>query len=153
MIHQTPIRLTKIFTFEMAHALPGYVGECKNLHGHSYCLELTVRGFPLRQPGHPNDGMVIDFKDLKKVVKSNVIDRFDHALVLPESMPKKVIQLLQEQFDKVHVVPFQPTCELLLLHFVESIREKLPEGVELWQAKLHETATSFAEWFKEDINR
>ncbi len=145
-----PIRLTKIFTFEMAHALPGYEGDCKNLHGHSYRLEITVRGLPLHRPGHPNDGMVMDFKDLKKIVKRAVLDDFDHALLLPQSVPGEVLDVLQRQFEKVQVVPFQPTCELMLLHFVENIREALPPDVELWNVRLHETGTSFGEWCAAD---
>ncbi len=150
MDHTTPVRLTKTFTFEMAHALPGYLGDCKNLHGHSYRLEITVRGLPRHQPGHPNDGMVMDFKDLKKIVNTTVLDQFDHALVLPESVPAKVIETLQQQFGKVQVLSFQPTCELLLLHIVENIRHILPEGIALWQVRLHETATSFADWHLAD---
>lgn len=142
----TPVRLTKIFTLEMAHALPGYPGDCKNLHGHSYRLEITVRGLPLHRPGHPNDGMVMDFRDLKKIVKNAILDRFDHALLLPKSVPGEVIEVLQKQFEKVHALPFQPTCELLLLHFVENLQEVLPSGVELWRMRLYETGTSFADW-------
>jgi 6-pyruvoyltetrahydropterin/6-carboxytetrahydropterin synthase len=150
MNRTTPVRLTKIFTFEMAHALPGYLGDCKNLHGHSYRLEITVRGLPLHRPGHPNDGMVMDFKTLKKIVKNAVLDDFDHALLLPESIPADVLGVLKRQFEKVRVVPFQPTCELMLLHIVENIREALPPGVELWAVRLHETGTSFAEWCAAD---
>ena len=150
MNRTTPVRLTKIFTFEMAHALLGYEGDCKNLHGHSYRLEITVKGRPLHQPGHPNDGMVMDFKALKKIVKEVVLNDFDHALLLPQSVPGDVLGVLQRQFGKVQVMPFQPTCELLLLHFVENIRDKLPAGVELWKVRLHETAASFAEWYLAD---
>ena len=130
----------------MAHALPGYLGDCKNLHGHSYRLEITIKGLPLHQPGHPNDGMVMDFKDLKKIVKSVVTDDFDHAVLLSQNMPADVLAVLQKHFEKVQIVSFQPTCELLLLHFVENIRKELPPGVELWTVRLYETASSFAEW-------
>ena len=97
------IRLTKSFTFEMAHALTGYDGACKNLHGHSFRLEVTVRGTPLQHPGHPKDGMVMDFKDLKKVVQGNVLDVFDHALALNESTPRAVVQAVEVLADHVGV--------------------------------------------------
>ena len=62
------IRITKRFHFEMAHTLFEYDGLCRNIHGHSYYLEVTVTGEPRNEPGHPKDGMVIDFGELKNLV-------------------------------------------------------------------------------------
>jgi 6-pyruvoyltetrahydropterin/6-carboxytetrahydropterin synthase len=146
----TKIRLTKSFSFEMAHALPGYDGACKNVHGHSYRLEVTVIGTPLQQPGHPKDGMVMDFKDLKNIINGQVVNIFDHALVLPETLPTDLLTALRQQFDNIVTLPFQPSCENLLLHFVQKIQTKMPDNVELKWMRLYETATSFAEWNEED---
>lgn len=144
------IRLTKSFTFEMAHALAGYDGACKNLHGHSFRLEVTVRGTPLQQPGHPKDGMVIDFKDLKKTVNAAVVEVFDHALVLNASTPRPLVDALGSHFEKVVLFPFQPTSENLISWMADKIRENLPAHVELYRLVLFETATSCAEWCRED---
>lgn len=144
------IRLTKSFTFEMAHALTGYDGACKNLHGHSFRLEVTVRGTPLQHPGHPKDGMVMDFKDLKKIVQDNVLDVFDHALVLNESTPRAVVQALESHFEKIVLLPFQPTSENMVLLLADKIGAALPFNVVLYRLKLYETATSCAEWCVED---
>ena len=62
------IRLTKEFSFEMAHALAGYDGPCREIHGHSYKLFVTVRGIPEQNPNSPKFGMVMDFGDLKRIV-------------------------------------------------------------------------------------
>ena len=140
------IRITKIFSFETGHALYGYDGKCKNVHGHSYKLSVTVIGLPIDDNQNVKFGMVIDFSDLKKIVKSVVTDDFDHAVLLSQNMPADVLAVLQKHFEKVQIVSFQPTCELLLLHFVENIRKELPPGVELWTVRLYETASSFAEW-------
>ena len=100
------IRLTKEFSFEMAHTLAGYDGPCREIHGHSYRLFVTVRGVPVRDPQSPKYGMVMDFGDLKHIVGRLIVER--------------------------------------------AIAAELPAGVELFSVKLHETATSFAEWYASD---
>lgn len=82
-----PVLVTKIFTFEMAHALLNYDGDCKNIHGHSYKLHVTILGKPLQNKEHPKNGMVMDFKALKTIVKAKIINPFDHALVLTKRPP------------------------------------------------------------------
>lgn len=70
--------LTKNFRFEAAHHLPGHRGKCARLHGHSYTLEVTLRG-PIKQAaGASDDGMVMDFDDLSRLVQQAVLDRLDH---------------------------------------------------------------------------
>ncbi|MGH2479072.1 MAG: 6-carboxytetrahydropterin synthase QueD [Ktedonobacteraceae bacterium] len=70
--------LTKVFHFEAAHSLPGHRGKCARLHGHSYTLEVTLRGPIKRAEGTSDDGMVMDFDDLSQLVKQAVIERLDH---------------------------------------------------------------------------
>lgn len=144
------LRITKSFSFEMAHALSGYDGACKNLHGHSFRLEVTLHGAPLQQPGHPKDGMVLDFKDLKEIVLEHFLNHFDHALVLHSATPPTVKAALTEHFEKVVLLPFQPTCENLTGLIVEKISRHLPDRVELYSVKLYETATAWVEWCAED---
>ncbi len=144
------IRVTKEFTFEMAHALLGYDGSCKYVHGHSYGLSVTVIGKPIENATNPKLGMVIDFGDLKKIVKETVVDIFDHALVLNSKTPKDSFNLKQELFDKVIFVDFQPTSENIVGDFAEKISKELPEHMKLFSLRLRETATSYAEWFAAD---
>ena len=144
------IRLTKQFPFEMAHALYGHDGPCRNIHGHSYRLEVTIMGTPIDDLSHPKNGMVMDFTDLKKIVKDQIIDQFDHALVLNGNSPHKNIPELDHNFEKVIFVDYQPTCENLLTDFRRRIVDLLPQKVLLITARLYETATSFAEWRTED---
>ena len=66
MITNQNIRVTKVFTFDMAHALYGYDGPCKNIHGHTYILSVTLKGKVINENNHPKNGMVIDFSDFKK---------------------------------------------------------------------------------------
>jgi 6-pyruvoyltetrahydropterin/6-carboxytetrahydropterin synthase len=148
---KTPyIRVTKEFRFEMAHVLMGYDGPCKNIHGHSYGLKVTVAGTPIDEKGHPKLGMVIDFGDLKRIVNEAVVDVFDHALLLNKDMPAEIAGNLQKNFNKVILVDYQPTSELMVADFAERIRSLLPEQLELKHLLLRETATAYAEWYLEE---
>ena len=140
------IRLTKIFNFEMAHALYGYDGPCKNIHGHSYQLEVTVLGVPKDDNTHVKHGMVMDFTDLKSIVNEQIVSRLDHALILNGDSPHKNIPGLDENFEQVVFVDYQPTCENMLQDFVGRIQGLLPEGTKLVSMKLKETPNSYAEW-------
>lgn len=144
------IRITKEFTFEMAHALWGYDGPCRNIHGHSYYLYVTITGEPLNDPESPKNGMVIDYSVLKKIIKENITDKLDHALLLNSGMPRKELEQMKSMFDNIVLVPFQPTCENLLADFSVQIKKLLPKGIKLYSLRLCETATSYAEWFADD---
>jgi len=145
------IRLTKEFRFEMAHVLEGYDGPCRNIHGHSYKLKVTVTGNPISQPGHPKLGMVMDFGDLKHIVETLITRRFDHSIAVMEN---SVIhcKLVAAGVEKIDALPFQPTCENLVEYFAGLIAPSLPNNISLHHLSLHETATSYAEWYADDNN-
>lgn len=122
------VYVTKEFEFEAAHHLPNYDGACANIHGHSYKLQVTVSG---RIDYHENskyatDHMVIDFKNLKNVVKASIINTHDHAD-------------LNNLYDC-------PTAEVMVVSMFDTIRKWLPNDVKLESVKLWETSTSFAEY-------
>lgn len=144
------IRVTKEFSFEMAHALRNYDGPCKNIHGHSYKLFVTLSGIPANDHDNPRIGMVIDFSDLKDIVKSQIINVFDHSVTISGDYEKEKLDLFRRMFENIIVVDYQPTCENLVADFAARIKQNLPENVKLHNLKLYETATSFAEWFASD---
>lgn len=144
------IRVTKRFHFEMAHALFQYNGLCRNIHGHSYNLEVTLIGEQKKEPGHPKDGMVLDFGDLKKIVKTNIVDRFDHALMVNTLFSKSQIEILKKTTSRIIVVDFQPTSENIVTDIAKILQPLMPAGVSLFSIRLFETVTSFAEWFASD---
>jgi len=144
------IRVTKQFRFETAHALKGYDGVCKNVHGHSYELSVTIIGSPTIDTQSSKFGMVMDFSDLKKMINKYIIDPFDHALILYSEDASKELQKMGEPFTNVVLVPYQPTSENILLDFAFRIRELLPAGISLHHLRLRETANSYAEWFASD---
>lgn len=144
------IRITKEFHFEAAHALHNYDGKCRNVHGHSYKLLVTVRGEPVSDTNNPKLGMVMDFGDLKKIVQSIIIERFDHAFVFNKHFINEIPKPQGAMFENIIFTPYQPTCENLIIDFVTGIKSKLPQNVELVRIQLYETATSYAEWHRED---
>jgi len=144
------IRITKEFKFETAHALPGYDGLCKNIHGHSYELLVTVAGYPVDDPSNPKYGMVMDFGDLKKIVRKVVVEPFDHALVLRKDAPASLLSELNNLYEKVILLDYQPTSEMMLHDFAGRVKAKLPATVELKYMLLRETVTSYAEWFADE---
>jgi 6-pyruvoyltetrahydropterin/6-carboxytetrahydropterin synthase len=144
------IRVSKEFHFEMAHALWNYDGVCKHIHGHSYKLFVTITGEPITDPGDSKLGMVMDFGDLKEIVKEPVVDMLDHSLVLNRTAGDTIPDDSNQMYDKVHLFDFQPTCENLVLYIVDKIKSFLPSGVELYSVRLYETASSFAEWYMVD---
>ncbi len=143
------IKITKQFNFEMAHALLNYDGLCKNIHGHSYKMDITLSGQPINDEKSPKNGMVMDFGDLKRLVNERVISLLDHALVLNEKTDEQLRRVLKSNYEKVVVVDFQPTTENLLNFIAAKIEDGLPDNVKLCTVRLRETDSSYAEWCNE----
>ena len=120
------ITVTKRYGFEACHHLPHYVGACHNLHGHSYKLDVTVGGSVIKDQTNPKCGMIIDFKDLKQIVKEVAVDKYDHSN-------------LNDFFEN-------PTAEIMVKTIACDIIGKLPKGVHLISVKLWETESSYAEF-------
>ncbi len=147
----TTIRITKEFKFETGHALYGYDGLCKNVHGHSYKLAVTILGKPITDPSDVKFGMVMDFSDLKAIVNKLIVKPFDHATVLNINSPhKELADAMEKRGHKIIRVPYQPTSEMMILDFAEKISSALPNHLKLQRLVLRETETSFAEWLAED---
>lgn len=113
--------ITKQFKFEAAHSLPHHDGKCKNLHGHSYVLEVTVTG-PIITEG-PKEGMVMDFADVSSIVNQEIIDQWDH-------------QFLND------LLPFVTTAENLAHECFVRLEKA---GLSVSKIKLWETAKSWVE--------
>ncbi|AMA48230.1 MULTISPECIES: 6-pyruvoyl trahydropterin synthase family protein [Flavobacterium] len=145
------IRITKQFNFETGHALYGYDGKCKNVHGHSYKLSVTVIGSPITDKGNVKYGMVIDFSDLKKIVKEEIVDLFDHATVFNATTPHiELANELKQRGHHVILVDYQPTSENMVIDFAAKISKHLPDQIKLHSLRLQETESSFAEWYASD---
>ena len=144
------IRVTREFTFEMAHMLKGYDGPCRNVHGHSYRLFVTITGKPVNDNTSPRNGMVLDFTDLKEIVVHTIIERFDHSVVISSDFAAEKKKMMADAFGNAVIVDYQPTCENLVTDFAGRIKSELPAGINLHSLRLCETAKSYAEWFATD---
>lgn len=153
------VTATKEFTWDMAHMLAGHRGLCKNLHGHTYKMLVTVarKDKPTEASG-PAEGMVIDFKALKEIVKELIVDKYDHAVILNGSttsgFEKELIALVEKYDKKAVILDYRPTAEEMARHFFDDIKdaleEKMPQ-VMLVQLRLYETPTSYAEVSMQEV--
>lgn len=144
------ITLTKIFHFEMAHAIHGYPGACKNVHGHSYELYVTISS-AINDAGYiPAPGFLIDFKEIKKQVTKSVVNKLDHQLLLSEKFLKK--NKLFSSAENLVIFEAEPTAENLLIYIRNILQKNIPKNTHLTHLKLFETKDSFAEWTKSKLN-
>jgi len=96
-------------------------------------------------------GMVIDFGDLKKIVKEEIVDVFDHATVFNKNTPHiELAKELEQRGHHVLLVDYQPTSEMMVCDFAQKIKKRLPHTIALHSLRLQETDTSLAEWFASD---
>ena len=137
------ISVTKEFNFEAAHALDNYDGKCCDIHGHSYHLEISLLGIPKTDTNLSDCGMVIDFSEVKAIIKKEVMPLFDHRLILRNDSRFKGIEL---QNKRVRYVDYQPTCEMMLIDIVNLIKDNFPENTTLTKVVLRETRSSYATW-------
>jgi 6-pyruvoyltetrahydropterin/6-carboxytetrahydropterin synthase len=141
------LRLTRVFHFDMAHALLNYHGKCKNIHGHTYKLEVTVKGTPCNDDTSPKKGMLIDFSDFKKLIHEEIITVWDHALMIHQNSDPALLNALKNNFDKVILAAFQPTTENMICELADIIKKILPFDLQLFSLRLYETENSYAEWY------
>ncbi|MBT7675986.1 MAG: 6-carboxytetrahydropterin synthase [Flavobacteriaceae bacterium] len=145
------IRISKEFKFETGHALFGYDGLCKNVHGHSYKLTVSLIGTPISDPNNVKFGMVMDFSELKTIVYRCIVDPFDHATVLNVNSPhKELANAMESRGHKIVRVSYQPTSEMMIIDFADKIKKELPTHLGLHHLILRETETSYAEWYASD---
>lgn len=138
------ISLTKIFDFELAHAIHGYPGSCSLIHGHSYELQVTVSDRLPHQEPIPGLGLIVDFKTIKALVKEHIIKPLDHGLLLSAAYTEAHPEF--KSLPNLVVWDIEPTAENMLIVFRKMLERELPKGIYLTALKLFETKQSFAEW-------
>ena len=132
------VTVTRRIEFDMGHRVPNHKSQCKNLHGHRYVLEATVAGPVVTRQGASDEGMVVDFGDLKAVLMEQVHARFDHGFMMYERDPlAELFRGLTDQ--KIIFVPFIPTAEEIAAEIFRTTRDKLAErsltlhAIDLWE--------------------
>ncbi|WP_054940792.1 6-pyruvoyl trahydropterin synthase family protein [Paenibacillus ihuae] len=140
------VSVCKIFTFDSAHQLVGHKGKCSNLHGHTYKLEVVLKGKPSTEAGHSDEGFVVDFSDIKAIVQQSLVDRLDHAFLAMGNEP--VLETLQSSGSKVALLGFRTTAENMSAYVAYQLKQA---SLPLYSVKLWETPTSWAEVLAADI--
>ena len=134
------ITVTKTVKFDAAHVLTNHQGLCKNLHGHTYRVDVSVT-----QPEGDDRDMVIDFKDLKKIATEAICDRFDHAFVYNTQSDgeREIAAVVEKHGMRTVAIPFRSTAENLARLFYGELKARIPglSAVKVW-----ETADSCAEY-------
>lgn len=133
------ITLTKKFEFEAAHRISNYEGLCREIHGHTYKLEVTISG-----PIDPETDMILDFKTFKCLVKTSVIEQFDHALLLKDNKENR--KLFEHYSGKITWMKTEPTAERMLQGMADTLQRLIPPPAQLDSLLLYETSNSFASW-------
>ncbi|MDR2972685.1 MAG: 6-carboxytetrahydropterin synthase [Bacteroidales bacterium] len=141
------LRLTRVFNFDMAHVLLNYPGKCNNIHGHTYRLEVTVRGTLCNDETSPKKGMIIDFSDFNDLIQSKIIDVWDHALIIHQNSDPALLNALKNNYKKIIITAFQPTTENMVCELASIIKQILPSDLQLFSLKLCETDKSYIEWY------
>lgn len=128
--------LTKEFTFDCAHSLINYNGKCKYIHGHTYKLKVFIYGSPIKDEKSQNGGMICDFEKITQIIKTYLIDKFDHSLITTkkefffEKLSKNTkYSYLDYPFD------IKTTCEMISLQILSDLlKTKISiEAIELWE--------------------
>jgi 6-pyruvoyltetrahydropterin/6-carboxytetrahydropterin synthase len=139
--------VTKEFTFDSAHQLVGHDGKCANLHGHTYRVEIALKGEVIREEeSTAKAGFVMDFTDLKAIAKEQLIDRLDHAFIAKGDEP--ALEVLKNSGVKVVELGFRSTCENMAMFMCYFLREK---GLPIHYVRVWETPTGSAIAYDEDI--
>jgi 6-pyruvoyltetrahydropterin/6-carboxytetrahydropterin synthase len=142
--------VSKQIEFDMGHRVPNHKSKCKNLHGHRYKVEAGVEGIVSQERGASNEGMVIDFGDLKQVMMTEIHDRYDHGLMVYQRDEfRALFDYMKKTGQNIHTVPFIPTAENLAEHFYKLMKDKLTDSrMDLKYVKVWETPTSTANFYK-----
>lgn len=143
--------VTKYIEIDMAHRVPNHKSKCSNLHGHRYKVEVGVDDKVITTEGSSDEGMVIDFGDLKEVMMETIDAQYDHSGIFysQDKNLEELKKISEEQNKPFTFVDFIPTAERLAQYWYEEIEPKLKErGVKIEFVRVYETPTSTAVYAK-----
>ncbi len=146
---QTAISITRRLEFDSGHRIPNHDGQCRHLHGHRYAIEVTLTGEVADHPGRADDGMVLDFGDIKRLTNQYVVDLWDHAFLVAKEDEGLVAFLATLPNHKTVVMEHVPTVENLAnaaFAILQPVFSKTFGGrLELSAVRLYETPNCWAD--------
>ena len=142
------MKIVKIIQWDMGHRVLHHRSICKGLHGHRYKAEICVSGDIVMESGVSEEGMVVDFADIKNISKAFIHDQLDHAFMVWEKDEELISFFNNSTGHKAVIVPFTPTAENVASYIFHTIQDKFHDvyqtGLKLHSVKLWETPTSYA---------
>lgn len=143
------MQITTRLEFDSGHRIPNHKSQCRNLHGHRYVLEITLSGDIIKQENASENGMVMDFSDVKAIAKESVVNVWDHAFLVYQH-DKEVLNFLNSLPDhKTVVFPTVPTAENMALEAFRILKSKYHDTygnhLKLEKVRLYETPNSWAD--------
>jgi 6-pyruvoyltetrahydropterin/6-carboxytetrahydropterin synthase len=147
------MRVSKTVTFDAAHRITLHKGKCKNLHGHTYKMEVILEGGLVAEDGASDLGMVVDFGEVNKILKEKIVEVYDHSTMIWKEdkllypISKK---LAEEEGMNIQIMDFPSTAENMAVYFYYTIASALPKGVSLYEVKIWETPNAFASYKGEE---
>ncbi|MCC2681440.1 MAG: hypothetical protein K0S36_1004 [Nitrosospira multiformis] len=141
--------ITRRLEFDAGHRIPSHKSQCRHLHGHRYAIEITLSGEIITEPGISEQGMVMDYSEVKRIAKEVLVDKWDHAF-LAYAEDRKLLEFLQSLEDhKTVVLDTPPTAENLALtafHILdEAYQDRYGTHLRLEQVRLFETPNCWAD--------
>jgi 6-pyruvoyltetrahydropterin/6-carboxytetrahydropterin synthase len=155
-LRRNKMLITKEIEIDMGHRVPNHKSKCRNFHGHRYKIEVGVDDKVISTPGSSDEGMVIDFSDLKQIMMEELDGKFDHGFTMWEGddFASDFMDIAERSEMKIIFVNFIPTAENLSRHWYTLIKPRLREkGISINHVKVWETPTSTALYTKDDDRR
>jgi 6-pyruvoyltetrahydropterin/6-carboxytetrahydropterin synthase len=147
--HQEVISVTRRLEFDSGHRIPNHDGQCRHLHGHRYAIEVTLTGSVVNHLGKSDDGMVLDFGDIKRLTNQYVVEPWDHAFLVAKEDAGLVAYLNSIPDHKTVVMEQVPTVENLAstaFKVLQPVFEKAFGGrLQLSSIRLYETPNCWAD--------
>ncbi len=142
------MKIAKIIQWDMGHRILHHRSICRGIHGHRYKAEICLSGDLVKITGLSEEGMVIDFADIKKIAKEYIQEELDHAFMVWEKDEELINFLKKSEGHKPVIVPFNPTAENVAAYIFNTLNDKFQDvfktGLHLHSVKLWETPTSYA---------
>ena len=148
------MKIVKIIEWDMGHRVLHHRSVCRGLHGHRYKVEIGVSGDMVSKSGASEEGMVIDFSDIKKISNQFIQEKLDHAFMVWEKDEELIRFFKQSKGHKPVIVPFTTTAENVVAYIFNKLQDKFQDvyktGLHLKSIKLWETPTSYAIYKKRE---
>ena len=142
------MKIGKVIQWDMGHRVLNHRSICKGLHGHRYKAEICLDGELIQEPGVSEEGMVIDFADIKKTAQKFIHEELDHAFMVWDKDEELLEFFKHSMGHKPVIVPFTPTAENVAVYIFHILKDKFSDvyktGLHLQSIKLWETPSSYA---------